>query len=182
MFERFTKRARTAVKAAQRLATEADAETVRPEHLLLALLEDQQCLAVRVMSDLGAPPDTVHDRVATVAGPPDPLDEDDAEALEAIGIDLAEVLRRVEDNLGSALGAGGQSRRRSPRFSKPARKVLELSLREALALKHNYIGTEHILLGLARGGGPVVESAFAGLGLSHRNLRRTVVEALRRAG
>ena len=181
MFERFTKRARTAVKAAQRLAVEADAETVRPEHLLLALLEDDDCLAVRVMRDLGAPSDALRDRLATVAGPTDRLKEDDAEALEAIGIDLAEVIRRVEDNLGSALGAGSP-RRRSPRFSKPTRKVLELSLREALALKHNYIGTEHILLGLARAGDPVVDSAFAGLGLSHRDLRRTVVEALRRAG
>ena len=181
MFERFTKRARNAVKAAQRIAAEADAETVRPEHLLLALLDDEQCLAVGVMRGLGAPPDTVRRRLATVAGPPDRLDEDDAEALEAIGIDLAEVMRRVEDNLGSSLSAGS-ARRRSPRFSKPARKVLELSLREALALKHNYIGTEHILLGLARGGDPVVESAFAELGLSHRDLRRTVVEALRRAG
>ena len=83
-----------------------------------------------------------------------PADGDvDADALAALGIDLDEVRRRVEE----AFGPGALDRARAPKrrflgghipFAKEAKKALELALREALALKHNYIGTEHILLGL----------------------------------
>ena len=83
---------------------------------------------------------------------------EDADALAALGIDLDEVRRRVEE----AFGPGALDRARAPKrrflgghipFAKEAKKALELSLREALALRHNYIGTEHMLLGLLHGEG-----------------------------
>src|SRR5690242_1304192 len=149
MFERFTGPARAAVEGAREHAVATTAGEVRPEHLLMALLDRPDCLAVRVLDGLGAPVDRVRasldgHRMHYVDG----LDEDDVEALSAIGIDLDEVVRRIDRNLG---GLGGErSGPRRVRFSRDSRKVLELALREAVALRHNYIGTEHLLLGLAR--------------------------------
>ncbi|MGH8921240.1 MAG: Clp protease N-terminal domain-containing protein, partial [Actinomycetes bacterium] len=67
-----------------------------------------------------------------------------AKALEQLGISLEAVREKVEETIGPA----GTSPAGSPPFTPRAKKVLELSLREALQLGHNYIGTEHMLLGL----------------------------------
>jgi ATP-dependent Clp protease ATP-binding subunit ClpC len=66
------------------------------------------------------------------------------QALESLGITLEAVRNRVEETIGMAGTIPGGS----PPFTPRAKKVLELSLREALQLGHSYIGTEHILLGL----------------------------------
>src|SRR5204862_605236 len=71
-----------------------------------------------------------------------------AKALEQLGISLEAVREKVEETIGPA----GSSTTGSPPFTPRAKKVLELSLREALQLGHNYIGTEHMLLGLVREG------------------------------
>ena len=67
-----------------------------------------------------------------------------AKALEQLGISLEAVREKVEETMGAPSTAAGGS----PPFTPRAKKVLELSLREALQLGHNYIGTEHILLAL----------------------------------
>ena len=69
-----------------------------------------------------------------------------AKALESLGISLEAVRQQVEE----IIGQGGSSPSGHIPFTPRAKKVLELSLREALALKHDHIGTEHILLGLLR--------------------------------
>ena len=176
MLERFTKRARTLVTGATTRAQEASADQVRPEHLLAALLDDEDSLAVRVLTGCGAPVARVRDELGRHrARYVDGLDEDDAEALAAIGIDLDEVVRRIDRHLG-----GRPSRR--PRFSREAKKVLELSLREAVSLHHNYIGTEHLLLGLARCDDRVVSDTLAACALERGALRAAVLDALLRAG
>ena len=71
-----------------------------------------------------------------------------AKALESLGISLEAVRNQVEE----IIGQGGSSPSGHIPFTPRAKKVLELSLREALQLGHNYIGTEHILLGLIREG------------------------------
>ena len=71
-----------------------------------------------------------------------------AVALERSGITLEAARHQVQEMVGSQRGTGGGS----PPFTPRAKKVLELSLREALGLGHSYIGTEHLLLGLIRGG------------------------------
>ena len=68
-------------------------------------------------------------------------------ALSEVGIEYAAVREKIEATLAAAPGAGHMAK---VPFSPKAKKVLELSLREALKLGHNYIGTEHILLGLLR--------------------------------
>ena len=178
MLERFTGPAREAVTEARRHAQEATASEVRPEHLLMALLERDRCLAVQVLERLGAPPGQVRaeldrHRMHYVDG----LDRDDAEALAAIGIDLDEVVRRIDRNLGGLRGRAGRLR-----FSRGAKKVLELSLREAVALRHNYIGTEHLLLGLVRGGDRIVLDTLEAHGLERGALRSAVADAVRQAG
>jgi ATP-dependent Clp protease ATP-binding subunit ClpA len=77
----------------------------------------------------------------------DVLDDEDAEALRLLGIDLDEVIRRIDQDL-NAVGEASPQRRR--RFARESKKVLELSLREALRLGDRFIGTEHVLLGLLR--------------------------------
>jgi len=178
MLERFTKAARLTVAESVEVATRATAGEVRPEHLLRALIDNDTCLAVRVLDGLGAPAGSIaaeldRRRMQYVDG----LDADDAEALQAIGIDLDEVVRRIDQNLG-----GSVSKPRRPRFSRGGRKVLELSLREAVALRHNYIGTEHLLLGLARCDDRVVSDTLAAVGLDRAALRGAVADAVRKAG
>jgi ATP-dependent Clp protease ATP-binding subunit ClpA len=177
MFERFTRAARETVEGAVTAAREATAGEVRPEHLLAALLDHEDCLAARVLAGLGAPPAEVRRvldglRMRYVDG----LDADDAEALQAIGIDLDEVVRRIDRNLGVP-----RSRRRPP-FSRASKKVLALALREAISLGHNYIGTEHLLLGLARQEDRVVADTLGSFGIERVTLRSTVADAVRRAG
>ena len=80
-----------------------------------------------------------------------------AKALESLGISLEAVREKVEETIGPA----GSAPTGSPPFTPRAKKVLELSLREALQLGHNYIGTEHMLLGLVREGEGVAAQVLA---------------------
>ena len=178
MFERFTKDARRVVASATTIAQSATASEIRPEHLFRALLDDEASLAVRVLADSGATAGALRDeldrrRMRYVDG----LDADDAEALAAIGIDLDEVVRRIDRNLG-----GIPDRHGVPRMSRPSKKVLELALREAIALHHDYIGTEHLLLGLAREGDRVVRDTLSVFDIAPAQLRRRVADAVRTAG
>jgi ATP-dependent Clp protease ATP-binding subunit ClpA len=180
MFERFTKAARATVTRAQEVAVANRSSETRPEHLLSALLDDEGCLAVRVLEEQGTTRRIMLDtlerhRTRHIDG----IDDDDTAALRAIGIDLDEVVRRIDRNLG---GLAGPTRRGRAGWSRAAKKALELSLREAISLGHNYIGTEHILLGLLRGGDRVVADTFADAGIEHSALRRAVAIAVRKAG
>ena len=83
-----------------------------------------------------------------------------AKGLEALGISLEAVRAQVEE----IIGQGGSSPSGHIPFTPRAKKVLELSLREALQLGHNYIGTEHILLGLIREGEGVAAQVLVKLG------------------
>jgi ATP-dependent Clp protease ATP-binding subunit ClpA len=177
MLERFTKPARSVVEAAVEEARRSRAARVRPEHLFVALLGKDDGLAVRVLTDLGAPPDQILAEVESRRDRyVDGLGDEDAAALATIGIDLEEVLRRVDPE-------PDENRPRvRTRFSREAKKVLELALREAVALHHNYIGTEHILLGLVREGDALVSDTLTALGVTQKGLRAAVAEAARKAG
>jgi ATP-dependent Clp protease ATP-binding subunit ClpA len=190
MFERFTDRARNAVTGAQSTARELGHNYIGTEHLLLALLEGDG-IAARVLAGLGVTPDVVKRQVLAEVGR-GPLDPGDAEALGTIGIDLHEVQRRVEASFGPGAlywrPGCGRGRRGVPLlgghipFTPRAKKVLELSLREALALKHNYIGTEHILLGLVREGEGLAMLVLTRLGAGPQAIRARVLDALRSTG
>jgi ATP-dependent Clp protease ATP-binding subunit ClpA len=191
MFERFTSKARDVVTKAQSVAVQREDAVIGSEHLLAALYEVPDNLALVVLQafsvhrdDVSAEMDGLRD---DASGP------SDAEALATLGIDLDEVRRQVEE----AFGPGALDRTRAARerdgrwrfgghipFGKDAKKVLELALREAIALRHNYIGCEHLLLGMLHDG-----NAPAGRFLRSHGVRqdaaRIIVEELvrgRRAG
>ncbi len=97
-----------------------------------------------------------------------------AKALESMGISLEGVRNQVEEIIGRGTSAPTGHIPFTPR----AKKVLELSLREALQLGHNYIGTEHILLGLIREGEGVAAQVLAKLGADLDRVRNQVVQLL----
>ena len=191
MFERFTTKARDAVIGAQDVARRHEADSIRSEHLLAALYEQRGNLALTVLDALSVKREDVDaelERIRTggVATP------SDAEALATLGIDLDEVRRQVEEAFGpgaldrtrSGIGRRWGRRKAHLPFGKDAKKVLALALREAVLLKHNYIGCEHILLGMLHEG-----TGSAGVFLRSRGVRqdatRIIVEELlkgRRAG
>jgi ATP-dependent Clp protease ATP-binding subunit ClpA len=199
MFERFTRPARDVVRAAVGEAERLGHPSIGPEHLLLALASaggDGDDLGGRVLRELGVTHQAVDRELAAMLARGG-LSEDDARALRTLGIDLDEVRRQVE----AAFGPGalqrerprarrfGRLRRRCPEpghqghrpFSAAAKKVLELSLREALALGHNHIGTEHVLLALVRSPGDRGTALLQALGVRREVVRSRVIGALRRA-
>ena len=97
-----------------------------------------------------------------------------AKALEALGINLEQVREQVQD----IIGQGQQAPSGHIPFTPRAKKVLELSLREALQLGHSYIGTEHLLLGLIREGEGVAAQVLTKLGADTNKVRQQVIQLL----
>jgi ATP-dependent Clp protease ATP-binding subunit ClpC len=97
-----------------------------------------------------------------------------AKALESLGINLDSVREQVQE----IIGQGQQAPSGHIPFTPRAKKVLELSLREALQLGHNYIGTEHILLGLIREGEGVAAQVLVKLGADLNRVRQQVLQLL----
>jgi ATP-dependent Clp protease ATP-binding subunit ClpA len=159
MFERFSRNARVSVVLAQEEARELDSDEIRPEHLLVGVLQSAGRDLAALLSRHGLTAEVIRGRLETARTPGDQAFDDDAEALRSIGIDLRAVRDSVARSFGSeawdgALRNSGRRRRRRGHipFTKPAKKVLELSLREALAHKDSSIGCEHVMLGILRGG------------------------------
>jgi ATP-dependent Clp protease ATP-binding subunit ClpA len=190
MFERFTDKARQVVVAAQAEARERKADEIRTEHLLAALFTVPDNLAVMVLSAFGIERDIVLEEIERLRpGGRPPID---AEALSTLGIDLDEVRRQVEEAFGpgaldrtrAALGGRGPRFGGHIPFERASKKALELALREAIHLEHNYIGTEHILLGLLHGEDGAAHHILTGLGMQSAPARILVEELVRgrRAG
>ncbi len=97
-----------------------------------------------------------------------------AKALESLGINLDSVRQQVQE----IIGQGQQAPAGHIPFTPRAKKVLELSLREALQLGHSYIGTEHLLLGLIREGEGVAAQVLTKLGADTNRVRQQVIQLL----
>jgi len=97
-----------------------------------------------------------------------------AKALESLGINLDSVRDQVQE----IIGQGQQAPSGHIPFTPRAKKVLELSLREALQLGHSYIGTEHLLLGLIREGEGVAAQVLTRLGADTNRVRQQVIQLL----
>jgi ATP-dependent Clp protease ATP-binding subunit ClpC len=148
MFERFTRRARQVVVLAQEESRGHGGDRIDSIAVLLGLLRESDGIAARVLGELGIEADTV--RGEWGQWPVEPL----------------------APNIKPQVGAG-----QIP-FTVAAKQSLELALREALSLGHNYIGTEHILLGLIRGDG----FAKATLDVDAEKVRTAIIRALSRPG
>jgi ATP-dependent Clp protease ATP-binding subunit ClpA len=159
MFERFSRHARVAVVLAQEDARELRTREIGPQHLLLGILQSAGNDLSAVLSGYGLTADAVRPRLIEAAPKTDeacPDFAEDAEALRAIGIDLAAVRDSVArtDAFDNALSRSGRRRRRRGHipFTRPAKKTLEYAVREALVHEDNEIGCEHLLLGILRSG------------------------------
>jgi ATP-dependent Clp protease ATP-binding subunit ClpA len=176
MFERFTQDAREIVVGAQEEATRLHADRIGTEHLLLALVRRTGTPTYGVLTRHGL----TSERVARSVGRGDL----DAEALTTLGIDLDAVRSTVEASFGPGALDSPDPRRRGGHlpFTPRAKKVLELSLRETIALDSKAISEGHILLGLLRDGGGRAMKVLADLGVDPEELRRDVVASLRGPG
>jgi Clp amino terminal domain, pathogenicity island component len=190
MFERFTGDARHVVVEAQEEARTRNADEIRTEHLLAALyaVPDTAApdnLALTALERFGVEQaDVLREIDRLHAGTQPALD---AEALSTIGIDLDEVRRQVEEAFGpgaldrTRAALGGKAGRLFGHipFEGPAKKALELALREAIRLGHDYIGTEHILLGLIHTEGGAAHHVLAARGVRLEAARVVVEELVR---
>jgi ATP-dependent Clp protease ATP-binding subunit ClpA len=164
MFERFTDKARGVVITAKTKARELGDDQIRLVHMLYGLVTSDG-VATRALTALGVDAAAVERELARTGtgggapgggAPSGEADGGDAEALAAIGIDLDEIKRKIEESFGPGalervpLTPKGPLNWFAVRFpiDDQAKLSLALALREARALHHNYIGTEHVLLGV----------------------------------
>ncbi|MGK5677919.1 Clp protease N-terminal domain-containing protein [Actinoplanes sp. URMC 104] len=198
MFERFTAGARAVVTGAQAEARRLHHDHIGTEHVLLALLADP---AGPVARSTGLEADAVRAEVLrrigghTEGGPVlSDADAEDAAALKAIGIDLAAVREAIEANFGAgALHLPRPVQKKQGVFRKLYRtrghipftdrnkKVLELSLREAIRLKQKFIAPEHIMLGLLREGRGLAALILADHGVDFDRLRADLERSVQAA-
>jgi ATP-dependent Clp protease ATP-binding subunit ClpA len=179
MFERFTKDARAVVQGAVEHAEGAGAPSVDAEHILLALLDREGSRASFALTSLGVArerKESVREAVAEArrrAG----LSQAEADALAGLGIDVSEIVARVEEVHGVGAMSGDRkdkgwwSGRRT--FGRDAKQIVEKSLRTAIARGDRHIGDEHILLALTARPGVSAE-ILADHGVTHESLIRVL--------
>ncbi|MFE4699378.1 Clp protease N-terminal domain-containing protein [Streptomyces sp. NPDC056738] len=163
MFERFTKDARAVVEGAVAHSERVGAETVEEEHMLLALLDREGSRASFALSSLGESGFRESlERDLAEARRRGGLSRADADALSGLGIDLSEIVSRIEEAHGEGAlesgrrGANGRRARRRP-FGQEAKDVLVRALRIAAARRDRHIGDEHLLLAVTLRGGVAAE-------------------------
>jgi ATP-dependent Clp protease ATP-binding subunit ClpA len=179
MFERFTPEARQTVVGAQIEARQLHSGRIGTEHLLLSLAV-RPTPSAAVLTRHGVTHDRVAEAVVGYVGNGDL----DADALTSLGIDLDAVRSTVEASFGpGALDRPPGSRGPSGHipFTPRAKKVLELALREALAMKSRSISDGHITLGLLRESEGLAMRVLADVGVDPVELRRDLTTALRAA-
>jgi NAD(P)-dependent dehydrogenase (short-subunit alcohol dehydrogenase family) len=169
-FALFTDRARMVVIEARAEAAESGHTAIGTEHILLGMLRlGQGGVAGVTLTEAGVTLEAVRAKVA----PPDSQPSshvDAAVALASIGIDLSAVREAVEASFGKGALRGATS----PKFTPEATDVLRNSAAEAHALRHRYIGTEHLLLGLLRERDSLACQTLAGLGVDLSELKHQV--------
>lgn len=151
MFERFTDRARRVVVLAQEESREFHHDHIGTEHLLLALIREEDGIAGKALADAGITLEQAREQVEALIGRGEP-----------------EPRRR----------SGRRWRRHVP-FTPRAKKTMELSLRESLGLGHTYIGTEHLLLGLLSLGEGAGMETLTKMGAEPSRLREGVLKLAR---
>jgi ATP-dependent Clp protease ATP-binding subunit ClpA len=168
VFDTFTNPAKRSITLSQDEAITLGHDFIGTEHMLLGLARVRQGMAGQLLSEHGVTPDRARNeavRLLEAAGIPATGGRAAAEALATIGIDVDEIRRRADDTFGP-----GQFFFPRPAYTPRAKKALELTLREAQALDHDFIGTEHILLGL------LADDEDAGGNLAVRVLRAIDVD------
>ncbi|WP_392672510.1 Clp protease N-terminal domain-containing protein [Streptomyces sp. LN785] len=178
MFERFTGGARAVVAGAVDRAKETGADSISEEHMLLALLDQQGSRASFAVAALG-----LTDRRASVeaslaeARRRGGLTKADTDALAGIGIDVTEIVARVEGAHGEGVLSGERKDRRwragRPPLTRGAKTILEKSLRIAVGRGDRFIGDEHLLLAFTVTPG-VVADVLTEHGATHETVTRAL--------
>jgi ATP-dependent Clp protease ATP-binding subunit ClpA len=167
MFERFAADARETVVGAQEVARERGDDAIDGVHLLLSLARQEGSAGSAALAAVGVSP-TELERQVDAAGGRDALD---GPALAALGIDLDQVRARTDAAFGpgaldragdDARGRGRRRGRSHVPFTPEAKKVLELSLREAVHDASRVIDSGHVLAAVARSTGSTAHRALAG--------------------
>jgi hypothetical protein len=195
MFERFTDRARTVMILARTTAA-GRGDQIRPVYLLHALASTDG-VAARALAGLGVDAGSVERQLDRMAPLSRPLEGEatsgDAEALAAIGIDLDEIRRKVEEGFGPGALERAASAPPGPfgwtgrvALTGEAKQVLAQAVKEARALHNGYIGTEHLLLGVLDVAGHNPRGDFTvetlrDLGIDPAQVRQRVFDELRHA-
>ncbi|MEU3662345.1 Clp protease N-terminal domain-containing protein [Streptomyces sp. NPDC032940] len=181
MFERFTKDARAVVHGAVEHAERTQAGAVGAEHLLLALLDREGSRASFALTALGIGGDgegavsvrRALEEARRHAG----LSQAETEALAGLGIDVSQIVARVEEahGVGAMSGdrKGGRPWSGRRPFGRDAKEVLEKALRVAIARRERYIGDEHLLLALTVRPGVPAE-VLADHGVTQETLTRVL--------
>ncbi len=154
-FERFTDRARHVVAESRQAATDSGDDSVRPEHILLALFSEPAGVAARALAAMGVSKETV------------------TAAIRVRGEAAAGDAEADDSTAGDGAGQSG------PAFSGPAKRVLRDALTVALEFSHNYIGTEHLLLGLYRNADSAATAILLQAGAPEAAARAHVTDMLR---
>jgi ATP-dependent Clp protease ATP-binding subunit ClpA len=183
VFERFTASARAVVVNAQRDARELDQPSIGTALLLLGVAEERTTAGGRVLETLGIAVSDVRDDIRRRTTRERAFSDEDEDALRSVGIDLDEVRRSVEGSFGpGALDRGRGARAGHIPFTRGGKKALELALREALALGHKHIGTEHLLLGLVRDERSSAARLLAAHGIDRERVCSEVLREVARGG
>src|SRR4030043_1266056 len=141
-FEKFSERARRVLTIAQEEARNLNHSYIGTEHILLGLVREDECVAAKVLMNLG--------------------------------IGLSKVRSAVEFIIGRGEKQSSGETGLTPR----AKKVIELAIDEARQMGHNYIGTEHLLLGLLREGEGVASSVLDSFGITLERARAETAHIL----
>ncbi|WP_433365977.1 Clp protease N-terminal domain-containing protein [Actinoplanes sp. CA-142083] len=192
MFERFTAAARQVVVGAQEEARDLGHDHIGTEDVLLSMLADADGAVARLLRPFD------YEAAREAIGPLKPdlsfteADDEDTAALKAIGIDLDKVRAAIEESFGAGAlklpkpapkkrGIFGKFYAGSGHipFSPRAKKVLELSLREAIRLHQNFIAPEHLMLGLLREGQGLAARVLADHDVDFRKLRADLENSLK---
>jgi ATP-dependent Clp protease ATP-binding subunit ClpA len=176
MFEKFTRAARMTVHESVVEAEKVMAPAVTEQHLFLALLAQRDTRAAAILADA----EITRDKVATAYQDADRqagLTDTEAEALRGLGIDVDEVVARIENSLGENALAGRPREKHGHRpFAADAKRVLRGALHEGRSRNERELGDEHLLLALATNG-EVAAELLAANGLGYVELRARLAKA-----
>ena len=161
--ERFTARARVVIASAALAARDAGRASAGSVHILIGLFAEPEGIAAKALQALGVTRDAV--RTAALASPP--ADEP------------APAADRAAPAAPTDPAAAGRADSQTPRFTADGRLVLRDALAVALELGHNYIGTEHLLLGLYRNADSPAAAILTAAGATEADVRAGVLEQLR---
>jgi hypothetical protein len=180
-FSRFTPRARNSVSAAAEEARERGHDNVFPEHMVLGMLREPEGLAVKAVEALGVSTETVRQAVLAAmppaaSGERPPGASPTAGASPAAGGQQAAV---AGPGTGGQQAVGEASDGKIP-FARRSKKAMELAVREALRLGHNYIGTEHLLLGVLEEEEGSGGTTLSRLGVTRERAEQWLVSELQR--